>query len=91
MPADGAAEIRIGHYLAELAAGEVGNQVGRVGGKDHLILAGEPVEDSAGALLERRMKKQLRVFDHDNAGNMFLALDVGFQQGQHVNAFHAIA
>lgn len=62
-----------------------------MGREDDLILPGEPVEDLSGHFLKPRMQEDLRVLDHNDAGQMRFDFRVGFQQGEQVDRAHAFS
>ena len=79
------------HYLADLAAVKIGQQVGRMGGKNNLVFPGQPVQDLSGYLLQSGVKEDLRIFDQDNTRQIFFNLRICLQQRKQVNTAHSLA
>lgn len=62
-----------------------------MGGEDDLVFPGEPVKDLPGYLLKPGVQEDLRVLDHDNAGQALFHLRVRLQKGEQVDGAHALS
>ena len=62
-----------------------------MGGKNHLIFAGQPEKQVTGQLLKLWMEEKLRFFYHNNTGCWCVIFCIGFKQGEHIDAAHAFA
>ena len=89
--------LHVGHSLViqinlpDLPAVKIGQQVRGMGGKEHLVLPRQPVQDIPGYFLEFRMKEDLRIFHHNDIRVLHAVLFVRFQQGKHIDAAHALS
>ena len=62
-----------------------------MGGKNHLIFAGQPEKQVTGQLLKFWVEEQFRFLHHNDAWGWIVVFSVGFKERKHINAAHAFA
>ena len=62
-----------------------------MGGKNHLIFAGQTEKKITGQFLEFWVEEKFRFLHHNDAWGRIVVFCVGFKERKHINAAHAFA